>query len=59
MELSCRYQSTNEGVLPQTDTAGNSYSFSMGEEDRERHRASPTAGMVVRSSRGENIEGEK
>jgi len=36
IELSCRYRSTNEGLLPQTDTAGNSFSCSMGLGERSR-----------------------
>ena len=44
---------TNEGFLPRSATVGKSYSWSMREEDRERHRASPTSGMVLRSSRRE------
>jgi hypothetical protein len=51
IELSCRYRSTNEGLLPQTDTAGNSFSCSMGKEDRGPHHASLLAGTVLRLSR--------
>jgi hypothetical protein len=43
-ELSCRYRSTNEELLPQTGTVGKSFSCSMEEEDREQHRASQVPG---------------
>src|SRR5574341_467089 len=52
-------QSTDEGFRPHTDTLANRYTSRWEEEDRERHRASPTAGMVVRSSRGEIIDAER
>jgi len=41
---------TNEGFLPRTDIDGKPFSCSM-EEYRERHRTSPTVGIVQRSSR--------
>ena len=44
--------STDEGIRSRTGTAGKPFSCSMEEEDREQHRASPTAGIVLRSSRG-------
>ncbi|MGA8754500.1 hypothetical protein, partial [Candidatus Deferrimicrobium sp.] len=44
--------STDEGIRSRTGTDGKLFSCSMGEEDRERHRASQTAGIMLRSSRG-------
>jgi hypothetical protein len=40
-------RSTDEGFRPQTGTVGKPFSCSMGEEGREPHHASLTAGMVL------------